>query len=174
MEEVEFVPFDRDTHMKEFHEMNMEYMTWVMNELDSNYQIDSLTMMGMSIREIVDSTIGEFLGLKPPEGVLLIAKYAGGVAGMGAVTRLSDAVGEIKRMYNRPQYRGRGIGKQMLRRLLEKGREYGYVRFMLDTPKWAYAAQHIYRSAGFREIEEYPESQIPSELRKYWMYMEKR
>lgn len=174
MVEVEFVPFDKNVHMKEFHDMNIEYMTWIFNELDNNYQIDSLAMMGMSIPEVVDSTIRPFLGLKPPEGILLLAEVEGKIAGMGALTRLGDEMGEIKRMYNRPQYRGRGLGKQMLHRLLEMGKEYGYTSFMLDTPKWAYAAQHIYKSAGFKEIEEYPESQIPPDFRQYWMFMEKR
>ena len=171
---VEFVPFDPNVHMKEFYKMNIEYMTWIMNELDNNYQIDSLAMMGMSIPEIVDSTIGPFLSLEPPEGILLIAEVEGKVAGMGALKKLSDGIGEIKRMYNRPQYRERGPGKQMLYRLLEAGREYGYASFMLDTPMWAYAAQHIYKSAGFEEIGEYPKSEIPPDFRQYWMFMEKR
>ena len=174
MVDVEFVHFNKDVHMKEFHGMNIEYMTWIMNELDNNYQIDSLAMMGMSIPEIVDSTIGPFLSLEPPEGILLIAEVEGKVAGMGALKKLSDGIGEIKRMYNRPQYRGRGLGKQMLYRLLEAGREYGYASFMLDTPMWAYAAQHIYKSAGFEEIGEYPKSEIPPDFRQYWMFMEKR
>ena len=173
MTEVEFVPFNKDEHMKEFYKMNTEYMTWIFNELDNNYQINSLAMMRMSIPEIVDYTIEPILDLKPPEGILLIAEVEGTVAGMGALTRLSDETGEIKRMFNRPQYRGRGLGKQMLNMLLETGQKYGYTSFMLDTPKWAHAAQHIYRSAGFEEIEEYPESQIPSDLRKYWMFMKK-
>jgi ribosomal protein S18 acetylase RimI-like enzyme len=171
---VEFVPFDPNVHMKEFYKMNVEYMTWVFTELDRNYQIDSLAMMGMSIQEIVDNTIESFLGLKPPEGILFMAEVEGKIAGMGALTQLNDDTGEIKRMYNRPQYRGRGLGKQMLNKLLETGRKYGYTSFMLDTPKWAHAAQHIYKSAGFKEIEEYPESQIPPEYRQYWMFMEKK
>ncbi|MFH0850012.1 MAG: GNAT family N-acetyltransferase [Candidatus Bathyarchaeota archaeon] len=93
---------------------------------------------------------------------------------MRALTRLGDEMGEIKRMYNRPLYRIRGLGKQMLHRQLETGREYGITSFMLDTPKWAYAAQHIYKSVGFKEIEEYPESQIPPDFKQYWMFMEKR
>jgi len=173
MAEAELVPFNRNVHMKEFHEMNLEYMSWIINELDNNYQIDSLALMRMTIPEIVEGTIGPFLSLKPPEGLLFIAKVEGNVAGMGALTRLSDEIGEVKRMYNRPQYRGRGLGKRMLHKLLETGREFGYTKFMLDTPKWAHAAQHIYKSAGFKEIEEYPESQIPPDLRKYWMYMKK-
>ena len=34
-------------------------------------------------------------------------------------------------------------------------------------------AQNLYRFAGFIEIEEYPESEIPSELGHLWIFMEK-
>ena len=174
MVEVEFVPFNTDLHMKELHEMHIEYMTWVINELDKTYQIDTQAMMGVSIQEVVDNSIGSFMSLKPPDGILLIAQVDGKIVGTGALKRLGDGLGEIKRMYNRPQFRGLGVGKQMLNRLLEAGREYGYTSFMLDTPKWAYAAQHIYRSVGFEEVEEYPESEIPTDFRQYWMFMKKK
>jgi hypothetical protein len=35
------------------------------------------------------------------------------------------------------------------------------------------AAHQIYRSAGFNDRGEYPESEPPEILRKYWVYMEK-
>ena len=33
-------------------------------------------------------------------------------------------------------------------------------------------AHALYRSAGFKEIEEYPESEIPEEYRAHWVFME--
>jgi len=57
--------------------------------------------------------------LKPPGGILYMLVVEGEVAGMGALRKLSDEVGEVKRMYNRPHYRGRGLGKKMLKRLLD-------------------------------------------------------
>jgi hypothetical protein len=35
------------------------------------------------------------------------------------------------------------------------------------------AAQHVYRSAGFREIVKYTETEVPPEMQPYWIYMEK-
>ena len=169
----EFVPFDPNIHKNEFIRMNIEYMEWIFSQLDENYQLDSLSKLGMTVPEIVNATIEPFLKLKPPEGIIYLLIVEGDVAGMGALEKLSDEVGEIKRMYSRPQYRGRGYGKIMLNRLLEVGRQFGCSSFRLDTPKWAHAAQHIYRSAGFKEREEYPESEIPPNLRSYWLFMEK-
>ena len=171
---VDFIPFNKREHMDEFYKMNIEYMTWVVNELDSYSKLDSRKIIGATIPVLVDNTIEPFLNFKPREGILFIVTVDGKVAGMGAIKKLNEGTGEIKRMYTRPDYRGQGIGKKMLQKLLEIGREYGCTEFMLDTPKWAYTAQHIYKSAGFKEIEEYPESEIPPEFRSYWMYMKKK
>ena len=46
--------------------------------------------------------------------------------GMGAIRKVSEEIGEIKRMYIQPSHRGRGHGKQMLNKLLEAGREFGF------------------------------------------------
>jgi len=34
------------------------------------------------------------------------------------------------------------------------------------------AAHSLYRSVGFQEIEQYPESEIPEEFRQHWIFME--
>ena len=93
---------------------------------------------------------------------------------MGALRKLGDEVGEIKRMYTRPSFRGRGYGRRMLNRLLAAGSEFGCSSFLLDSPRWSHAAHHIYRSTGFEERGEYPESEVPPIFRSYWLYMEKK
>ena len=170
----EFVPFDPDVHMEEFIQMNIEYLTWIFTQLDENYQLDTASMLGQTVPEWVNDNLEPYTSLKPPEGILYMLEVDGEVAEMGALKRLSDDTGEVKRMYNRPRYRGRGYGRRMLNRLLEDGRKLGCSAFRLDTPKWAHAAQHIYRSAGFTEREAYPESEIPPLLQPYWIWMEKK
>jgi ribosomal protein S18 acetylase RimI-like enzyme len=100
--------------------------------------------------------------MKPSEGTLFILEVDGEAAGMGAVRRLGGDRGVINLMFNRPRFRGRGHGKQMLDRLMEAGRELGVSIFQLITPTFSQAARHIYVSAGFVEREEYPESMMPS------------
>jgi len=112
--------------------------------------------------------------LKPPDGIIYLLVVEGDIAGMGALKKLSDEIGEIKRMYIRPPYRGKGYGKQMLNRLLEAGREFGCSSFRLETSKFMTTAQHIYKSAGFIEREEYPECETPPILRPYQLFMEKK
>ena len=63
--------------------------------------------------------------------------------------------------------------EKMLKILLEARRELECSIFRLSTPKFAHAAQHIYRSFGFVEREGYPESEVPVAYKQYWIFMEK-
>jgi len=172
MEEI--VPFEPDVHMEEFYQMNIETCVWHWEQLWETYQIDTPSILGQTPQEYIDAHLEPFTRLKPPEGIVLLAVVDGDVAGMIALTKLSDDTGELHRMWNRTQYRGRGLGRQLLSKILEAGREFGCSTFMLSTPKFSHAAQHLYRSAGFKERDEYPETEIPPDFRSYWIYMEKK
>ena len=76
-------------------------------------------------------------------------------------------------MYIRPSRRGKGYGKQLLNKLLEKGKEFGISTFRLETSRFMTVAQHIYKSNGFIEREEYPEVETPGMLRQYQVFIEK-
>src|SRR3990172_2139262 len=45
----------------------------------------------------------------------------------------------------------------------------GYQTLRLDSARFMKTAHALYRSAGFREIESYPESEIPPEFRRHWV-----
>lgn len=169
----EFVSFDPDVHIEDFIQMNIDYLTWVSEQLYENYRVDAFSVLGQTIPEWVDDNLEPYISLKPPEGILYILEVDGDVAGMGVLKKLSDGIGEIKRMYNRPQYRRRGYARRMLNILMEAGREYGISTFQLDTPKFS-VAHHLYRSTGFIEREAYPGSEIPPMLQPYWIWMEKK
>ena len=171
---VEFVPFELKVHKEEYRQLNIELITWFADQLRENYQIDAVSIVGQSIPEYVDDHLEDLTRLKPPDGVIYLLLADGNVTGMGALRKLSDEIGEIKRMYIRPPYRGRGYGKQMLNKLLEAGKEFGCSSFLLETSKFMVVAQHIYRSAGFVERGEYLDSETPIVLRQYQLFMEKK
>ncbi|MCJ7631652.1 GNAT family N-acetyltransferase, partial [Candidatus Bathyarchaeota archaeon] len=79
----------------------------------------------------------------------------------------------IKRMYIRPAYRGKGYGKALLHQLLHKAKEFGYHSIYLDSPPFLTTAHHLYHSNGFIDREEYPETEVPQQLRSKWLFMEK-
>jgi ribosomal protein S18 acetylase RimI-like enzyme len=170
---VEFVPFDVDVHKEVFAQLNIEFITWIADQFRVNYQLDAASNIGQTIPEYVNTHLPELTSLAPPDGIIYLLRDEGNIVGMGAIRKLSNEIGEIKRMYIRPLYRGRGYGKQMLNILLEAGRELGCSAFRLETSKFMTVAQHIYKSVGFTERDEYPESETPAVLRRYQVFMEK-
>jgi putative acetyltransferase len=76
----------------------------------------------------------------------------GGIAPLAnAAPEYSDTC-ELRKMYYRPEIRGRGLGRRLLAQCLASGRELGYRRCYLETLTGMDAAQHLYRSFGFAPL----------------------
>ncbi len=101
----------------------------------------------------------------PPSGRLLLAEWEAQLAGCGALHKLEADVCEMKRLYLRPQFRGKGIGRVIAERLIAEARAIGYARMRLDTvgPVMKDAVA-IYRKLGFKEIAPYRENPMEGTL----------
>jgi len=151
--EAHFVPYNDETHRDRFFELNLEYLTGI-NELSYTKHGVKVNPSG-TVLEYVESVFPSFAAIKPPDGIICILEVDGKPEGMGVLKKLEDTVGEIKRMYIRPRTRGNGYGKGILNWLEERAREFGFSTLRLDTAEFAEAAVHIYRKAGFKEIQRY-------------------
>jgi len=113
----------------------------------------------------------------PPAGRLLLAIEGGQVAGCIALRslntecqkpdreggRVSDC--EMKRLYIRPEFRGQGLGRNLVTTLIDAARELGYKRMLLDTlPGKMDGAIALYRSLGFSEIAAYYNNPVKGAL----------
>ena len=91
-----------------------------------------------------------------PEGRLLLAEYEGQLAGCVALHKVEPGICEMKRLYLRPQFRGKGLGRTLAERLIAEARQMGYRRMRLDTVEPVMKdAVAMYRVMGFREITPY-------------------
>jgi len=99
-----------------------------------------------------------------PSGRLLLAAEAGRIAGCGALKRVDDNVCEMKRLFLRPEFRGKGAGKAMTLRLLDEARSIGYKELRLDTLPSMKEAIALYRSLGFKEISPFRDLPAPGTL----------
>jgi ribosomal protein S18 acetylase RimI-like enzyme len=155
--------------------LNVEHLTWFVAQAVTRHRIDLPVLTGPpTVQAYVEAHLDEFTSIRPPDGIIYIIETATKVVGMGALRALGNGVGEIKRMYIRPRDRGQGLGKKLLQKLIGKAREFGYTTLRLDTADFMTVAQHIYRAAGFTEIDEYPGCELPEWYRPYGMFMEKR
>jgi ribosomal protein S18 acetylase RimI-like enzyme len=170
---LEFVRVDLNVHREILKDLSEEYLGWVAEQFREHYGIEISAPGEQTVREYARKSVNNVAAYAPPQGICYLLKLDGEMVGMGALRQVRDGVGEIKRMYVRPKYRGRGIGRALLKELLGKAREYGYSTILLDTAKWMTIAQRMYHSAGFRYREEYPESEIPQSIRHLCVFMEK-
>jgi putative acetyltransferase len=82
-----------------------------------------------------------------------VVAYADGQPlGCGAFREYEPGAVEIKRMYVRPERRGRGIAQAVLRELETWAREAGYRRCVLETGKRQPEAVRLYEKNGYAHI----------------------
>jgi GNAT superfamily N-acetyltransferase len=85
----------------------------------------------------------------PPRGRLLVAWEDEQAVGCVALRPHTGEACEMKRMYVRPEARGRAIGRALTERIIAEARTIGYSRMLLDTLPFMTAAIRLYESLGF-------------------------
>jgi putative acetyltransferase len=102
----------------------------------------------------------------PPDGVLLLAVDESATLGCVALRQVGEGVCEMKRLYVRPQGRGRGIGRALAVEVISEAIRLGYTTMRLDTLDWLVEAIHLYESLGFKRIPAYYKNPLKGVV--YW------
>src|SRR2546423_2941293 len=116
--------------------------------------------------DISFQNVDEELGTLPgkyarPGGVVLIARDGEKAAGAVAYRRVEPGVCEMKRLYVRPAFRGRDLGRELASELIEDARARGYRTMLLDTLASMAAARALYRDLGFVPVAPYYDNPLP-------------
>jgi putative acetyltransferase len=141
-----------------------------------NFTIATETPLSDDVRALVQALNEYTIELTPAEyrhhmtveqmaqadTTLFVARDAGGATlGMGALRRHANGVGEVKRMFVKPQARGLGVGGAILARIEDLARQEGVTRIVLETGSNFEAAKRVYERGGFAACEpvlDYPPS----------------
>jgi DNA-binding MarR family transcriptional regulator/GNAT superfamily N-acetyltransferase len=95
------------------------------------------------------------LAFRPPDGVMVVVRTDLAPIGCGAVQRVDARVGEIKRMWIDPDWRGLGLGRRLIDHLEATARRLGRTSVVLDTNDTLVEAITMSEQAGYRSIERY-------------------
>ncbi len=147
-------------------ELFWEYLQWGNVKLEEEFgiQFPIADMLADDMQKL-----GKFM---PPAGRTILGYADGKPLGIICLKSLGENMGEVKRMYVRPEARGLGLGRALLSRLIEEARAIGYERLRLDSARFMREAHGLYRSSGFQEIPAYEGSEIPKEFHEHWLFME--
>lgn len=126
--------------------MLREYVEWI--GLDLAFQEIDAELSGLP---------GEYA---PPRGALFVAVEGERHLGMIALRPLDGSIAEMKRLYVRPEARGRGLARRLIARLCDEGKRLNYTELRLDTLPKMGEAQALYETYGFVDIEPYYETPI--------------
>lgn len=99
-----------------------------------------------------------------PEGRLYLAYCEGALAGCIGLRRMDGKNCEMKRLYVRPAFRGRGIGDRLVRQIIADAKEIGYDHILLDTLPFLEHAVRMYEKLGFYRIPPYNDSPIDTSI----------
>ncbi|MCW5670503.1 MAG: GNAT family N-acetyltransferase [Hydrogenophaga sp.] len=113
-----------------------------------------------------DAELAELPGAyAPPDGTLLLACVDGEAAGCCAMRPLYNTdhlnACEMKRLFVRPAFRGFGLGRLLVERILSDGQLSGYTTMLLDTLSDMETARALYQEMGFVEVAPYYHNPIP-------------
>ena len=142
-----------------------EYLHWLTAEVEQAYDVI------IEPQAMLAEYMADLDSFQPPQGALLLAVDGEDAAGMGSLRRITAEMGEIKRMYVRPDYRGQGLGRKLLGGLVDEARARGYATVRLDSGPFMQSAHALYRAAGFEEIEPFAGTEIPEHLHDQCLFM---
>jgi putative acetyltransferase len=98
----------------------------------------------------------------PPAGRIFLANWNGQAAGVIAMRPLEETGAcEMKRLFVRPAFRGKSLGRALAEKLIAEAAALGYRKMKLDTMQGKMdQAIELYQALGFRDVLPYYPSPV--------------
>ena len=127
--------------------------------------------LDLAFQEIDEELAGLPGDYAPPRGALLVATpgdlstvarsaKADSLVGMIGLRPIDNQICEMKRLFVRPEARGRGLARQLIDNILTEARRLKYEEIRLDTLPMMGDAQKLYVAMGFADIDAYYDTPI--------------
>lgn len=144
---TEFIRARSAAEIEQVRELFREYSAWVETDLCfQNFEKELAELPGKYAE---------------PDGRLLLAFHDARLAGCVGLRKLAEGICEMKRLFVRDTFRGKGIGRNLTQAIILEAKDIGYQRMRLDTlPPQMNDAIKLYRHFGFKEIEPYYENPV--------------
>lgn len=163
---LKIIVVDANQYQKDIRELFYENFSathsMIINELNIDFNVD----------DFLEEEMTKLKQFTLQNGRLILAEFDGQKVGCAALRKIGENVAEVKRMYVKPEYRCKGIGRALLQTIINEADKIGYSKIQLDTPYFASSAQTLYHTFGFQQTSPYPESDIPEYLHSKWIFME--
>jgi len=146
-----------------------EYFEFLRTDVDTTLDdLDTVPTTAGYRDEIVDLP-GRYA---PPAGRLLLARYEDEPAGCIAFYQFGVGVCEVKRLWVRPQFRGKKVGRALVEKLITEAYQGGYREMILSTVDVLKEAHKLYRSLGFEPTE--PFFTLPPAMMEHEIFLKRQ
>jgi GNAT superfamily N-acetyltransferase len=132
---IEYICNPAGRHLEEIRDLFREYVNWL--GVDLSFQ---------DFEKELETLPGKYA---PPEGTIILASVNGRPAGCVALRKIDADSCEMKRLFVRDSFRGSGIGRELVHRIIKEAVSYGYKKMLLDTLESMKSARKLYEDAGF-------------------------
>src|SRR5581483_1933001 len=121
---VEVIPAQSGAALERFITLSQEYVTWMIAEIRQRYP--ELDLHEFTSEHEYDDIRKKFPGEHiPPYGCLLVALNDEQVSGCIALGRLAKDVCEMRTLFVRSAFRGKGVGRKLAEAALNEARRLG-------------------------------------------------
>lgn len=125
-------------------------------------------LMELYYGDDADALMGKLAGAR---GTCWLARSADRVLGCIALARVDEGLGEIQKLYLRPEARGSGLGRSLMETALAEAVTRGFSTARLMTGTFMTSAIALYRAFGFVDCEQFAES--PPHLLAITLFMKR-